>query len=86
MTILQGTSSNLFFAENLEPLVEFVLLLSDPEYEFGKTDDGKGALYKSNKITQSRFVLTRSQIGGLIDDLSKLREDLDNLEGKIKKP
>lgn len=86
MTILQGISSNLFYAENLEPAAEFILLLSDPEYEFDKTDDNKEALFKSNKITQSRFVLTRSQIDGMIGDLSKIREDLDLLEEKLKKP
>ena len=84
MTILQGTSSNLFFAENLEPVAEFIILLSDREYEFGKTDDGKTALYKSDRITQSRFVVTRSQISALIEDLENINEELDKLEEKVK--
>jgi hypothetical protein len=84
MTILQGTNSNIFFAENLEPVAELVLLLSDPEYYFGETDDKKSALFKANKITQSRFVATRSQLEAVREDLLKLITELDKLEEKVK--
>ncbi len=84
MTILQGINSNIFFAENLEPVAELVLLLSDPEYYFGETDDKKSALFKGDKIIQSRFIATRSQLEVVREDLLKLITELDELEEKIK--